>query len=278
MKNAILALLALVAFSACSKSSDDEPTKPAATIKKLYPAIVVEKDENGDTTKETTYEYDNENRLAKSTITDNEDGTTEINTYTYNSTVIALITHTLKLDDGSKVGNGKTVFNYEGNLLTTLADYKQNAATPYNRDTLYYQAGNTRPSVIKINNGEEKLELTYDAAGNKTTLQDTDATSVYTVTFSYDMTHTYFNWCIPNPVATEAIYYNCPTEIKIAGKEGGVDISNEIQTYTYEFNADGYPTKVTVKSVFDDLTPDNEDVTETTVYEITYKSFNIVKW
>jgi len=280
MKNAILALLALVAFSACSKSSDDEPTKPAATIKKLYPAMVVEKDENGDTIKETTYEYDNENRLVKSTITDNEDGTatTEINTYTYNSTVIALITHTLKLDNGSKVGNGKTVFNYEGNLLTTLADYKQNATTPYNRDSLFYQTGNTRPYIIKINNGEDKSEFTYDAAGNIITTQNIDATGVYTIAFSYDMGHTYFNWCIPNPIAIEGIFNSCPTEITIACKEGGVDSYSEKKTYTYEFNADGYPTKVTVKSVVDDLTPDNDDFTETTVYEITYKSFNIVKW
>ena len=280
MKNAILALLAIVAFSACSKSSDDEPTKPIETIKKLYPAKVVEKNEDGEITKETIYAYDNQNRLAKSTITENEDGTTttETSTYTYNNSGVALITYTLNLNNGLKVGNGKTVFNYEGNLLTTLADYNQNATAPHNRDTLYYQAGNTRPHIITINNGLDKSELTYDSAGNIIFTQNTNATSVYTVAFSYDMEHTYFNWCIPNPIALEAIFNSCPTEIKIAYKEKGVDNYNDIKTVTYEFNADGYPTKVTLKSVVDDLSPENDDYTETEVYEITYKSSGLVKW
>ena len=46
----------------------------------------------------------------------------------------------------------------------------------------------------------------------------------------------------------------------IAGSEDGKIMETRIENYTYIFNSDGYPTKVTV-----------EESGETTVSEITYK-------
>ena len=269
MKNATLILLAVIAFSACSKSSDDEPTLP--TTKQLYPAKVVEKEADGTIFQETTYEYDSQNRLVKSISTENNKEYTEVytNSYIYSSNGLAEITKTCKYGSEPERYNGKIVCNYVGGVLTTIFEYDPGDVDAFNKDTLFYQAGNRRPYIVKQHNGLEKNEITYDAAGNIATVKYTDDVKANVTTFSYDTKHPHFSWCLPNPSVLDGSFRYCPLETKVVGTEKGVTTYNEVNTFAYEFNADGYPTKVTVKSDYKVLTSENE--TDTKIYEITYK-------
>lgn len=264
MKKIILcAALAVVAFG-CSDKSDD----PIPSSKNLYPSKIVETE--GDAVSTTTFEYNDQNRLVKSVAIDNYKGTrTTTTTYTYTNDILVEVKRirTSAGEESSYLG----VLNYVNGQLTTIFEYYGAETQPSNKDSLFYE-GSTLPTTIKQHNGYESNAITYDLVGNKMAVMNSDKqNNTGETTLTYDTNHRHFTWCLPTPTEILGQFAYCPTIKKETWKENGVITGKETTTYSYTFNADGYPTKVIVSEVGDDLTTKNEDYTSTETIEITYK-------
>ena len=257
MKKTILFLSLAMIAAACSKSSDDA----IPSSKNLYPSKIVET--NGDAVSTTTYEYNTQNRLVKSIETDNyKDIITTITTKTYTYTNDLLSEIISNQTSGTDVTIYRSVLNYVHGELTTIFEYNgTETAVTSNKDSLFYNGGNF-PNIIRQHNGFENNILTYDLVGNKMTILYSDKQNNSSeTTFTYDTNHRHYTWCIPSPTYIQGQFGYCPTQIKETWKENGIVSFSGTTTFSYAFNADGYPTKVTKT--------DLDAHTET--YDITYR-------
>ena len=264
MKKTILCgALAVVAFG-CSDKNDD----PIPSSKNLYPSKIVKTE--GDAVSATIYEYDAQNRLIKSIETDNyKDITTTTVTYTYTNNLLSEVRSVQTATNEETIY--RSVLNYVNGQLTTVFEYSGSETTTSNRDSLFYNGG-TLPNIVKQHNGFESNTLTYDLVGNKMAVMYSDKQNkTGETTLSYDTNHRHYTWCIPTPTDILGQFAYCPTRVEGTWTQDGIVTAKETTSFSYTFNADGYPTKVIVSEVGDDLTAKNEDYTSTETIEITYK-------
>lgn len=262
MKKAAFLFLLAIAAAACSKSSDSQD--PATKL--LYPAKIVEV--NGSTTTTTTYEYDNQNRIAKSisvrVYTGDNGIQTRTITYTYTNDLLTQILN--EEDDVTDFVTFKLVLNYTNEKLATIFQYNGTDTEPISKDSLYYSNGSL-PNVITQDNGFITNTLTYDALGNATSILYSDKQGTnFETTINYDTDHPYYMWCIPDPTNVTRQFKYCPTQYREVGKAGGVTTSDVITSYTYTFNAQGYPITAT-ETTTDGISSSPSVIT----YNITYK-------
>lgn len=259
MKKAALLFLLATAATACSKSSDSQD--PAA--EKLYPAKVVCVNEGATTT--TIFNYDTQNRLTEALIAHVYDGNTtnETQTYTYTNDLLS------EMNSVQTQGTMSTTYRlslgYTNGKLTTVQHFDGDLTEPSSTDTLYYSNGSL-PNIITQNNGFESNHITYDAKGNATAISYSNKqNTTCETTITYDTDHPYYTWCIPNPNSLMEQYKYCPLQKQRVWKFNGQTTGTYTTTYTYTFNAQGYPTTVTTTYY------DGVSYQTPITYDITYK-------
>jgi hypothetical protein len=259
MKKITILFACLVVFSSCSKSSDNDDT----TTKTLYPIKVAETQTDGNI-KTTTYEYDNQNRVIKSIEIENDNDEVTTNHFVYSNDKLVEYNSWEQSTGIADHFVWKNIYTYTGGKLSLIETYEGTYAKPTNTDSLFYNGGNN-PNLYIGDDGCEENILTYDANSNIIAIDFTSPLATSQKTTTFDNSHPHYLWCIPNAENMMENYTKCQLQQKEVWKEKGVVTSTSITNYTYVFNSDGYPTKVT------SIETDTEGYSKTKVYDITYR-------
>ena len=158
-------------------------------------------------------------------------------------------------DDGL-LDDDYATFEYTDNLLTTINNY--DGSTLESVTTLKYV---TDKRVIEYSSDEEgdayKTTYTYDSKGNVTKEEYFNSNALTSsITYeNYDDKHTPYSVLkgVPNVITGNLSQNNAGKMTYSYDSDGDGVIqpgeSSDVTTYTYEYNSDGYPTKITETDV-----------------------------
>ena len=235
MKKLMFACFAVsLAFTACKKSNDVvEPAHRNLITKITYDGAVP-----ADRLM-YTYTYDASNRMTTFARTSNPSNPSRNYTFTYNA-------NGSLAEYFESIGNnkGKYTYNADG-TVATQKEYSVSGAveTLYNTYTYTYAAGIVTENYVYSPTGNGfRQEYKYDVNGNNIEVKSYNTTPANPAgTFSG--TATYGNYDAQNnPNSSYPPAFIFPGSAKnnyrsLSYNSGGT------ATYTYEYNADGYPTK-----------------------------------
>ncbi|MFV9552585.1 hypothetical protein [Algibacter sp. PT7-4] len=219
MKKITILLSLLTLILSCSSNDDNgnENEQPTSEFKLVK---VEQFDNDNNLTETTTYEYDQNFRLFKSTEIDSENST---RTYNYSGNKITSI----------NLSSGETInYTYNGDLITNRSNVEDGITFT---DEYEYNSANQLISETSYENGNFQCEKTwtYNSQDNIATASHSCFTG--TKHFEYD------NKKNPNDLLfnsgilkTYEIGHNNITQISDEN-------SNITQTRTYEYNSQGYP-------------------------------------
>lgn len=253
----VAALFVAVSFSACS--DDDEGGGKAPTKIRYVKSIV---DDNGSFVQ---FDYDQQNRIIKYEYNDHRDGSTDLFTLTYNGDVVEIkekkgpnFATTIRLNADN---NATSAFTYvEGNKSTTI-NYtydKGNLIRSENNDGFIY--------AYKWLNGNRYYdgENSVNPDSDKPNFPILTYSKYYTPKCNIDLTNFYFSGFVsPQSFFLGNHSANLPESEITYYEEQGKDGFK----YSYEFDKDGYISKVTVT---DFVHVDGYNDETTCNYTITY--------
>ena len=244
MKKLVLSafVLAGLMFTSCDKNDDNNTTEEGTVdVSKMYlPSKIVSDDGT------TVFTYNNKAQLTKITESDGYEYT-----FTYSGEQLVEFTE--------KEGANKTIYTYSqtGNIIKLNAEEVYNGET-YNSTATFEvdEKGNL------INDGF--FTYSYDQAGNNIKVI-ADEDSVANLTFD-NKNGIFKNLNIPKWVSNWMLGYNTSLvnnalTFSFVSEEDPED--NNSATLSYEYNADGYPVKMTALS--------QEDGNESQTIEYTKK-------
>jgi len=232
MKKLMFLSLALgLVFTACKKNRDEEPVHKNLLIKRTDSDGLV-----------FTYTYDAANRMSGYAMTSNPYNSARNYTFTYNAN--GSLAEYVEANSSLK---GKLTYNPDG-TLASKKEYSVSGAveTLVNTYTYTYVGGMVNENYVYAPTGNGfRDECKYDANGNITE-QKSYTTTVANPAGTYSVTVTYGNYDNKNN-ASESYPAAFLFPISIRNNRGSLAYSTGgFDTYAYEYNADGYPTKRTM--------------------------------
>lgn len=237
MKKLMFVFLAFgLAFSACKKNDD--------VIEPAHKNLVTKITSDGAVPADRliyTYTYDASNRMTTFAFTSNPYNPPRNYTFTYN-------TNGSLAEYFESIGHykGKYTYNADG-TVATKKEYSVSGATETLNDsyTYTYTAGIVTENYVSVSTGNGfRQEYKYDANGNNTEIKSYTTTPANPAG-TFAGTSTYGNYDAQNnPNSSYPSAFIFPGSAKnnfrsLVYSTGGNN------TYTYEYNADGYPTKRT---------------------------------
>ena len=227
MKKLVLSAFVLAGFmfTSCDKNDDNNPTEEGTVdVTKMYlPSKIVSDDYT------TTYTYNNKGQVTRITESDGYEYT-----FTYNGNQL--------VEFVEKELDTKTTYKFtqSGNIVTLNLVGEVNGEIYHDTHKLEVDAkGNL------INDGY--FTYSYDSNGNNVKVEVEDEDSVANITFD-DKNNTFKNLNLPKWVSNYLSIFNSGNNnaltFKFVSQEDPED--NNSATMVYVYNADGYPTKVSV--------------------------------
>ncbi len=229
MKKILFICLAFaLAASSCKKSKDEaEPVHKNLLTKRTDSDGLI-----------FTFTYDGNNRMVTWKRTSNASNPAQNIAFTYN-------TNGTLAEYFNSENSQKTKFTYNTDAsVSTRKDYSVSGATETLTNTYTYTYGTaavTENYVSASTGNGFRQEYKYDANGNQTEVKSYNTTpanpaGTYSGVVSYNGYDTKNNYLSSAPAA-----FLFPGSIK--NNVGSIVYSFGTGNYTYEYNADGYPTK-----------------------------------
>lgn len=243
---AVAALVLSIGFVACSSSDDDDDNNKTTVEKKL---MSISEDDGEDESSITNFVYGTDGKLIKTT------GKYNVN-FSWNGNTIILTSQgeepdTITLKDG-KIFSANTV--YTGNCISKFLN-------TYGNTEFTWQEGNIIQTVEEDLPTHDCFYYTstyYTDKINKHPIFDFEGLRLTNI-FSSDYGDLLL---MAHPELLGTSNKNLIKSVTETNKEHSyTDTTN----YTYEFDADGYPTKITETEV------DSDDEPSITVYTLTWK-------
>jgi len=229
MKRVLFLCLAFtVALSACNKNDNDTP----AARKNL---LTKRTDSDGLV---FNFTYDASNRMVTWVRSSNPLNSAQNITFTYNAN------NTLASDfESISSRRNRYTYNADGSV-STKKSYSVSGVTETLTDeyTYTYGAGTVTENYVSTSTGNGfRQEYKYDAQGNQTEVKSYNTTPANPAgTYSGIVTYSGYDGK-PHSHASAPVAFFFPSTIK--HNVGTVVYPFGTATYTYEYNADGYPTK-----------------------------------
>lgn len=234
--NTLITLWLCIALAACSKDDDNPPTEKQTYLSKTITSSST-----------TTYQYDQNNRAISSTV---EFGSSPLSnyssTYTYNSS--GQLTEWL-IDYANSTDNTKLVYSYngDGKISETKTYVVSGSTSTLYRTTTPGYATPGKISVMTLNEGDlmpyKEYDYFLDAKGNVTRQIQ------YSGLGSTLSTVEYLGYDDKNSPGLSIPRTNVTSSPNNFSTHKSTDASGTITTtYTFEYDADGYPTKRTSSS------------------------------
>ena len=236
MKTFIFALAVLsLSISSCKKDKDVPEVRKNLLVKQTY-------FENGVASLISTYGYDANNRLTSYVLSGNANNAPRNFSYTYNAA--GALTEAFDSQSSRKT---RYTYNATG-TVSDIKEYMVNGATEtlINTYTYVYAGGITTENYVFAPTGNGfRQEYKKDGKGNlaelksyTTTVANPAGTFSGTLTYSnYDTKNSPYG-SFPAAMTFTRTAINNPGTIAYSSST-----SNYSYGYTYEYNADGYPTK-----------------------------------
>ena len=218
-------LLAGFMFTSCDKNDDNNPTEEGTVdVSKMYLPLKVTGDDYT-----TNYTYNNKGQVIKIAESDGYEYT-----FTYSGNQL--------VEFVEKDSDGKTTYTFTQSGTTISLKMIGEYGTQKYEDTgtlIVDAAGNL------INDGY--FTYSYDSKGNNVKIVTNDEDSVANLTFD-EKNNTFKNLNLPKWVSNYLSIFNSGNNnalsFKFVSQEDPED--NNSATMVYVYNADGYPTKVSV--------------------------------
>ncbi|WLD24447.1 RHS repeat protein [Flavobacterium dauae] len=245
MKKIVLSafLLAGLMFTSC-KDDDNKIDEGTVDISKMYLPLKITADDYT-----TNYTYNNKGQLTKIVESDGYEYT-----FAYSGNQL---TSFVEIDSGTKT---TYTFSQSGNIITVNLVGEVNGETLNDTHTLEVDAkGNL------INDGY--FIYTYDANGNNVIVEAENGDGIANLTFD-TKNNVFKNLNLPKWVSNYLSLFNSGSNNSLTFSFVSTEYpeDNNSGTMTYEYNADGYPTKATATS-----TDDTGTYTDTQTIEYTKK-------
>lgn len=221
-------LLAGLMFTSCDKNDDNNTTEEGTVdVSKMYLPLKMVADDYT-----TTFTYNNKGQVTKIVESDGYEYT-----FTYN---VNQLTEVVETELGYK-----TTYTYQqsGTTIILKGIYEYNGQKNENTETLLID---TKGNLID----DDYFKYTYDTNGNIVKMANNYGEKA---TFTYDTKNGVFkNLNLPKWVVAYILDYkpnivNNAVTIKYESEEDPEE--NDSGTIKYEYNSDGYPTKMEVNSV-----------------------------
>lgn len=161
MKHLFLSLLSFLLLLSCSKSDDNENTSPTST--NSLPVKTTHKNANGILLQTSTLTYNNQKRLSKLVIVDQNPNLSAVHTFSYES---GKITQIIDWADATKPLE-KHIYFYDSNGMKKEEEYQNNALV-YIYDWYYRTDGGKERRIKSASSGNLLCTLYYrfSATGN----------------------------------------------------------------------------------------------------------------